>query len=177
MNSMSIPLTPRFCHQCGSTLKRLLPLNGGPPFVCSSCGQKIYLDPKVAAAVVVRWDDGRVMLLKRAQKDRAHGLWILPGGHVDQGEVAEEAALREVAEETGLQVELDRLLGVYTYPGNPVLLIVYLAHPIGGELLAGQEALDIALFDPAQIPWDELGYHSTGQAIKDMLNLQQAGLI
>lgn len=126
---------------------------------------------------MVRWDDGRVILLKRAQKDRAHGLWILPGGHVDQGEVAEEAALREVAEETGLQVELDRLLGVYTYPGNPVLLIVYLAHPIGGELLAGQEALDIALFDPAQIPWDELGYYSTGQAIKDMLSLQKAGLI
>ena len=174
---MTIPRTPRFCHQCGAPLKRLIPANGGPPFVCSACGERIYLDPKVAAAVVVRWDDGRVILLKRAQRDRAHGLWILPGGHVDRGEVAEDAALREVAEETGLQVELDRLLGVYSYPDNPILLIVYLAHPTGGELLAGQEALDIALFEPAHIPWDDLGYYSTGQAIRDMLALEKQGLI
>ncbi len=174
---MSIPRTPQYCNQCGAPVKKLLPSNGGPPFVCSSCGQKIYLDPKVAAAAVVRWDDGRVILLKRAQRDRAHGLWILPGGHVDRGEVAEEAALREVAEETGLQVELDRLLGVYTYPDNPVVLIVYLAHPTGGQLLPGQEALDIDLFEPANIPWDELGYQSTGQAIKDMIGLLKEGLI
>lgn len=145
--------------------------------MCGSCGQKIYLDPKVAAAAVVRWDDGRVMLLRRAQRDQAHGLWILPGGHVDRGEVAEEAALREVAEETGLQVELERLLGVYTYPDNPVVLIVYLARPTGGELAPGQEALEMALFDQADIPWDELGYLSTGQAIKDMLSLQKQGLL
>jgi mutator protein MutT len=174
---MTYPQTPRFCHQCGGPLKKLLPVNGGPPFACASCGQKVYLDPKVAAAAVVRWDDGRVMLLRRAQRDRAHGLWILPGGHVDRGEVAEDAALREVAEETGLQVELERLLGVYTYPENPVVLIVYLARPIGGELAPGKEALEMSLFDPAEIPWDELGYHSTGQAIKDMLSLQEQGLL
>jgi mutator protein MutT len=155
----------------------MLTLNGGPPFACTSCGQKIYLDPKVAAAVLVRDDDGKVILLRRAQKDKAHGLWILPGGHVDRGEVAEEAALREVAEEIGLQVELDRLMGVYTYPDNPVVLIVYLAHPTGGQLHPGHEALEVALFDSDSIPWDELGYYSTGQAIKDMISLQEAGLI
>lgn len=174
---MTVPLTPRFCQQCGGAVIKTLPVNGGPPFVCGSCGQRIYLDPKVAVAAVVRGDDGRVLLMKRAQKDQAHGLWILPGGHVDRGEVTEEAALREVAEETGLRVELDRLLGVYTYPENPVVLIVYLAHPIGGRMLAGPEALDIALFEPDSIPWDDLGYYSTGQAIKDMLGLQKAGLI
>lgn len=145
--------------------------------MCLSCGQKIYLDPKVAAAAVVRWDDGRVILLRRAQRDSAHGLWILPGGHVDRGEVAEDAALREVAEETGLQIELDRLLGVYTYHDNPVVLIVYLARPIGGDLIPGNEALELALFDPAEVPWDQLGYYSTGQAIKDMLSLQERGLL
>ncbi len=156
-------------------MKRALSSDGGPPFVCSACGQKFYLDPKVAAAAVVRWEDGRVVLLRRAQRDRAHGLWILPGGHVDRGEVVEEATLREVAEETGLQVELERLLGVYTYPGNPVVLVVFLARPTGGELVPGREALDLALFAPADIPWDELGYHSTGQAIKDMLDLHNQG--
>jgi ADP-ribose pyrophosphatase YjhB (NUDIX family) len=145
--------------------------------LCSACGQKFYLDPKVAIAAVVRWEDGRVVLLKRAQRDQAYGRWILPGGHVDRGEVIEEAALREVAEETGLKVELDRLLGVYTYPGNPVVLVVYLAHPTGGALIQGREALDLALFDRTHIPWPELGYHSTGQAIKDMLSLQDQGLL
>lgn len=168
---MTASRIPLYCHRCGGPLKANPNPNGGPPFRCLDCGQRIYLDPKVAVAAVVRWPDGRVVLLRRAQRDAAHGLWILPGGHVDRGEVAEVAALREVAEETGLTVELDRLLGVYTYPGNPVVLIVYLARPVGGELAPSREALELGLFSPREVPWDELGYESTGQAIKDMLEI------
>ncbi len=168
---MTTPRIPRFCHQCGGRLVQCSSDQGGPPFVCSFCGQKFYLDPKVAVAAVVRQDDGRVVLLRRAQRDSGFGRWILPGGHVDRGEVVEEAALREVAEETGLQVELERLLGVYTYPGNPVVLIVYLARPVGGRPTPGREALELKAFAPAEIPWDQLGFPSTGHALKDLLAL------
>jgi ADP-ribose pyrophosphatase YjhB (NUDIX family) len=127
----------------------------------------VYLDPKVAVAAVVR-REGRVLLLQRSQRDSAHGRWILPGGHVDRGEEATAAAAREVAEETGLAVEVEGLLGVYSYPGNPVVLIVYLARPVGGSLRPGAEALKLREFAPEEVPWDSLGFDSTRDALRDL---------
>ncbi|MGD8563639.1 MAG: NUDIX domain-containing protein [Desulfarculaceae bacterium] len=162
-------IEPKYCQVCGSPLSQnVKDAQGGPPFICADCGMPVYLDPKVAVAVVVESDSG-VVLIKRAQKDLAHGRWILPGGHVDRGEVVPEAAVREVSEETGLRIKLKRLLGVYSYPGNPVVLIVYLAQSNGGSLRPGKEALEIATFEPQKIPWDSLGYQSTGQALQDYL--------
>jgi len=138
--------------------------------VCSQCGLKAYLDPKLAVAAVVR-REGEVVLLRRAQRDAAFGRWILPGGHVDRGEDVKLACLREVSEETGLAVELKGLLNVYSYPANPVVLIVYLARPVGGELTPGREALEVRTFAPAEIPWADLGYPSTGHALRDALGL------
>lgn len=166
---MAHPITPRFCAACGGALISTKGLNtGGAPYSCTSCGLPVYEDPKVAAAVVVDTKQG-VLLLRRAQRDRAYGKWILPGGHVDRGEVVPEAALREVAEETGLEVELTGLLGVYSYPGYPWVLVVYTASANGGRLKAGVEALEMQAFAPEELPWDELGYESTAQALKDYL--------
>lgn len=166
---MAHPFTPRFCALCGGSLIVTKALDhAGAPFCCSACGLPVYEDPKVAAAVVVDTSQG-VLLLRRAQRDRAHGKWILPGGHVDRGEVVALAAQREVAEETGLAVELTSLLGVYSYEGNPWVLVVYAATANGGLLQAGPEALEIRAFPPGEIPWGELGYESTAQALKDYL--------
>lgn len=162
--------TPRHCPECGGVLIRpLASSNGGPPLICSACGQGLYLDPKAAAACIVSLE-GRLILLRRAQHDSAHGRWILPGGHVDRGEEVTRAARRETAEEVGLQVELERLVGVYSYPNNPVLLIVYAARAVGGELRPSREALEIGLFAPDELPWDEMGFTSTGDALRDYLN-------
>ncbi len=125
----------------------------------------------MAAAAVVRDPAGRVLLLRRAQRDQAHGRWILPGGHVDRGEEVATAALREVAEETGLIVRLEGLVGVYSYPGNPVVLVVYAALSDGGQPEAGPEALEVRAFAPREIPWHDLGYSSTGHALCDLLGL------
>lgn len=143
-------------------------LEGNPPLVCTACGQPIYLDPKVAAACVVDLEGGLV-LLRRAQHDSAYGRWILPGGHVDRGEVVTRAARREVAEEVGLEVELDGLVGVYSYPGNPVVLIVYAARAVGGRLKSSGEALEVRAFAPGELPWDEFGFTSTADALRDYL--------
>ncbi|MCF8041261.1 MAG: NUDIX domain-containing protein [Desulfarculaceae bacterium] len=166
---MAHPVTPRFCASCGGALIATNGLNpGGAPYSCTACGLPVYEDPKVAAAVVVETKQG-VLLLRRAQKDRAYGKWILPGGHVDRGEVVPEAAQREVAEETGLDVELTSLLGVYSYPGYPWVLVVYTASANGGRLKASAEALEMQAFAPEELPWDELGYESTAQALRDYL--------
>lgn len=167
---MAHPVTPRFCASCGGALIATKGLNsGGAPYSCTACGLPVYEDPKVAAAVVVETKEG-VLLLRRAQKDRAYGKWILPGGHVDRGEVVPEAAQREVAEETGLEVELTSLLGVYSYTGYPWVLVVYTASANGGRLRASAEALEMQAFAPEELPWDELGYESTAQALRDYLS-------
>jgi ADP-ribose pyrophosphatase YjhB (NUDIX family) len=168
---MAQPVTPRFCASCGGALLAAKGLNpGGAPYLCSQCGLPVYEDPKVAAAVVVRTNQG-VLLLRRAQRDRAYGKWILPGGHVDRGEVVLEAARREVLEETGLMVEITGLLGVYSYKDYPWVLVVYTAEADGGRLCASPEALEIKAFAPEEMPWDELGYESTAQAMRDYLAL------
>ena len=161
--------TPKFCAWCGGRLVAGQGLNpGGAPFYCTGCGLPVYEDPKLAVAVIVQTDQG-VLLLRRAQKDLAHGKWILPGGHVDRGEVVPEAAMREVAEETGLQVELEKLLGIYSYQDHPWVLVVYTARANGGRLEAGAEALEIKAFTAEDMPWDELGYESTTHALRDHL--------
>jgi len=154
---------------CGGVLLPAAPhMDKRAPFYCSGCGQPVYQDPKVAVAVAVRQGQG-IVLLRRSQRDQAHGKWILPGGHVDRGEEATAAALREVREETGLEAAITGLVGVYSYVDNPWLLVVYQAQAQGGALRAGEEALEVAVFPPGELPWDEMGYQSTSEALRDLL--------
>lgn len=92
---------------------------------------QVHRDPKVAVAVIIA-RDGRIFLQQRAMEPRK-GLWTFASGYVDRGEQVERAAEREVQEELGLPVRLTHLLGVYSEPGNPVVLIVYTGDMAGTE--------------------------------------------
>src|SRR5574342_686155 len=96
----------RFCPECGGPLAARL-LKGGDPerLVCTGCGVVFYLDPKVAVGAIIRSDDGRVVLVRRAIEP-GYGLWVFPGGYVDRGETPQSAAIREAREECGLDVRL-----------------------------------------------------------------------
>jgi ADP-ribose pyrophosphatase YjhB (NUDIX family) len=122
----------------------------------------------VAAAVIVV-DDDKVVLIRRAQRDRAYGRWILPGGFVDRGEPVPTAARREVVEELGVAVELKGLVGVYSYTDDPVVTVVYegaLADGNGLTCEAGEEALEVRCFGETEIPWNDLGFSSTNDALE-----------
>jgi ADP-ribose pyrophosphatase YjhB (NUDIX family) len=94
-----------------------------------------------------------------------YGKWVFPGGYVDRGETVPEAAVREAREEANLEVCLTSLLGVYSYEHSPVIIIVYVAEVTGGELKAADEAIDARLFAPEEIPWAELAFPSTFEAL------------
>jgi len=82
--------------------------------------------------------------------------------------------VREVNEETGLQVELERLLEVYSYPDSPVVVLVFVGRVVGGQPVPGSECLEVRAFAPEEIPWEELAFRSTREALRDYL--LQSGL-
>ena len=113
--------------------------------------------------------DGRIVLVRRAIEP-GYGLWVFPGGYVDRGEPVETAALREAREECGLDVRLDGLVNVYSYPGRTPVIIVYARHVASAAISQpDEESLEAHAFHPADIPWDALAFRSTGDALRDYL--------
>lgn len=155
---------PRHCPVCGGRLDYDGDQPSGHP-VCLECGRPCYLDPKVCACVLIE-DQGRVLLARRSEGRPEAGRWNLPGGFVDRGEMVEAAAEREVREEVGLDVELGGLVGVFSYPDDPVVAIVYAARLRAGRLFPGAETDQVAWFKPDLIPWDALAFRTTGDALK-----------
>ena len=139
----------RYCTSCATPLEAR-ESNGALRPVCPSCGRVVYYDPKVVAVTIVS-RDGKVLLVRRAGQPE-YGLWSVPGGYVDRGEVVEAAAVREVREETGLEVEIDRLVGLYSEAGKPVIVAAFSGVEKGGLLAPGPEALEVGFFAPDGLP-------------------------
>ena len=159
----------RFCPTCGGDLESRLLKAGDPErLVCARCGQVLYLDPKVAVGTIIRVDDGRIVLVRRAIEP-GYGLWVFPGGYVDRGESVTGAAIREAREEAGLVVALERLVNIYSYTDRSLIVIVYAARAIGGDLCIDEECLEARLFAPPDIPWNQLAFHSTSEALREYL--------
>ncbi|RJQ39255.1 MAG: NUDIX domain-containing protein [Nitrospiraceae bacterium] len=118
-------------------------------------------------AIVIFNKDHEVLLQKRTDVN----LWGIPSGHVEPGETVKNAAIREVFEETGLQVEILRLIGVYSDPSSQVfqypdgrvthfITCCFQAEVVGGELtLTSTETLDLQYFPCNRLPEDILKMH------------------
>lgn len=149
-----------FCVRCGQALQDRLAF-GKIRRTCPGCGYIHFQDPKVAAVAFIV-DANRVLLVKRAG-DPEKGKWSLPGGFVDGGEDPREAAVREAYEETGLRIKVTRLLEVFYHPSpsssaTPIV-IAFEAEQMGGELVAADDAEDVAWFRADRLP--ELAFAST----------------
>ena len=144
-----MPADDRFCPSCASLLEEK-DIEGRMRPVCTECGRTIFYDPKVSAICIVERGD-KLLLVKRGNEP-GYGLWSLPGGYVDRGEVVEAAAAREVWEETGLTVEIDRLVGLFSVAGNAVMVAAFSAKETGGQLKIGPETLDLGFFSLDDLP-------------------------
>jgi len=164
------PIEYRFCPRCGGGLEsRKLKANEPKRLVCQKCSFVFYLDPKVVVGTLFTIED-RVVLVRRGIEP-AMGKWVFPGGYVDRGERVGDAAIREAKEESLLDVGLCALLGVYSYPRSPNIIVVYAAEVVGGELGAGDESLEAKAFSVSDIPWDGLAFTSTREALIDYIKL------
>ncbi len=106
--------------------------------------------PKLMVDVVIPSEDG-VVLVRRGSEP-FEGQWALPGGFVEVGETVREAAVREAAEETGLAVEVSRLVGVYSEPDRDPrghnVSVAFLVRVLSGQMQAGSDASEIEDIDP-----------------------------
>ena len=113
-----------------------------------------YVTPKIAIGAVVGNDEGQILLIRRADS----GIWLYPTGWADIGYSASEVAVKEVKEETGIDVEVRRLIGVFDglrlgFTTTPLYSLVFHCHAVGGELRPHPlETLGAGWFDPDDLP-------------------------
>ncbi len=122
--------------------------------------------PIMGVEGVVFDEAGRVLLTQR----RDLPFWCLPGGRGDPGETPREAVVREVAEETGLAVEMERLVGVYCMPrwrGGGAVIFLFRCRRQGGALQITRETIDVGYFSPDALPADLMFGHD--QRIADAI--------
>lgn len=139
----------RFCPHCASPVEWHNDAGVRRPY-CPRCHLTFYQDPKLAVAVLMEHDGG--LLLQRRTIDPGKGKWTFPSGYVERGERVEDAAIREAFEETGLDVRLTGLLGLYSDTGNPVVLAVYAGEVVGGRVTMSDESYEIASFAMDDLP-------------------------
>jgi mutator protein MutT len=159
-----------YCPLCGGDLElRSIKTNEPDRLVCARCGFVFYQDPKVAVGTIIRNDSNEIVLVRRAIQP-GYGKWVFPGGFVDRGEAVLSAAVREAREEAGLDIRIDHLLNVYSYAGLAPVIIVYVATMTGGTLVCDDEGLEVRFFHRETIPWEELAFRSTHEALKEFLD-------
>ena len=154
----------KFCPRCATPVQMEFHYGQDRP-VCPACGWMHFSDPKVAAAVLVEREDGRILLVQRAN-DPFKGLWTLPAGFVNSDEDPAAAAARECLEETGLTVEISGLIEIVAgreHARGSDFVIFYRGQLLSGDLQADDDALDAAWFERANLP--ELAFKSTAHIL------------
>jgi ADP-ribose pyrophosphatase YjhB (NUDIX family) len=149
-----------YCTHCGGRLAlRWLEADQRHRYVCAGCRKVHYENPRPLVWCYVHWQ-GSLVFCRRAQPP-AQGLWSPPAGFVEKGETLEEAVVREVNEETGIELE-PKLLELFRVTSLPHMNEVYVEYR--AELAAapvfipGPEALEVALFTEASVPRKELAF-------------------
>ena len=155
----------KFCSNCGAPVSRRVPPGDSlPRFVCDACGEIHYQNPKLVVGAIPVWEQ-LVLLCRRAIEPR-YGYWTLPAGFMENDETAGEAALRETLEEAGAQVELGEPFSMISVPRVNQVHLFYRARLRDLEFKPGEESLEVALFEEAQVPWKEIAFRTVGLTLK-----------
>ena len=166
-----VPFEWNFCGTCGTKLIIAHDGQEDRPH-CTDCRRFFYLNPVPAACCFVRRGKDELLFAQRAVEP-CKGMWTLPGGFIELGETSEEAALRELYEETSLRAEGASLLGVSTKQsprGGAVMLLGYLIEDWSGELHPDTDAMDLRFFSRAERPDVPFSSHAELLRLYDSLN-------
>src|SRR5664279_1086000 len=157
----------RFCSRCGTALS-FGPIEGEERdrLACANCGFVFYVNPRLVVTTLPITERGEVMLIRRGIEP-GYDLWAQPGGFLEIDETVRAAAIRETLEETGLQIEPGEIIGLYSRVQAAVVVIAFEARIVAGEPIVTHEALETRPFAPHEIPWQEIAFETSVQAIHD----------
>ncbi len=138
------------CPLCANSV-RLLAIGGRDRIACTSCEFVHWDNPKPVTATLIPMDGGLVLVRRNVEPFVDD--WCLPGGFIEARECPEEAAMREVLEETGLEVQVKSILGAHS-PGRGinVIILFYLAEFVGGTMKPGDDASEVRVFKERDLP-------------------------
>ena len=170
---MASEIPIQYCNLCGGVTKKEIPPGDNRlRDICNRCGEIQYQNPKIVTGCVPYWGD-RVLLCRRAIEPRK-GYWTLPAGFMENNETLEQGAARETMEEACAPVINMRLFGIYNLPRISQVYVMY-----QGELeseqgfSAGQESLEVGLYQYREIPWDHIAFRVMGRALRRFFESDQ----
>ncbi len=168
-------MEPKYCARCGNALERRELEDHRVRPVCPVCGYIVYLNPPIAVGVIAEREDGKIVLVLRGENP-GRGLWGLPAGFMEIDETTQQTARRECLEETGLNVELGELWGVWSYyhesKRTSGVLVLYKARVSGGALQGGSDSVEARFFGPDEIPFAQLAFDTHREALNRWKNLK-----
>lgn len=155
-----------YCSRCGSDRLEWIVPDGDhrSRYVCANCQTVHYQNPLTIVGCVVEYE-GKILLAKRGIEPRK-GYWNLPCGFLENDETADEGALREVFEETGVRAEISRLHSVYSVVHAHQVYLIYRATAEDSHFVLTPESVEIEWFDKDRIPWSDLAFNSNEHALK-----------
>lgn len=162
-------LAPAFrnCSRCGGRLAfGPVPGEDRDRHHCTDCGCVTYVNPRLVVTTLPVTTAGELVLLRRAIPP-GFGSWAQPGGFLEADETVIQGAVRETLEETGLVVEPDRIVGIYSRPQAAIVVIAYQATIVGGAMTVTRKSLEVRPFSVETIPWAGLAFCTTLWAVRD----------
>lgn len=149
----------RFCNQCGASTILTVPAGDNRPrHQCTACSYIQYENPRMVVGCIATWEE-KILLCRRAIEPRL-GFWTLPAGFMENGEATAQAALRETQEEAGATVIDPHPFLMVNLPHIDQIHFFYRGHLATPHYAAGEESLEVGLFEEAAIPWPNLAFGS-----------------
>jgi ADP-ribose pyrophosphatase YjhB (NUDIX family) len=145
-------------------VRRIPPGDNRERDCCDACGAIHYVNPRLIVGSIPV-EGPRILLCRRAIEPR-YGHWTLPAGFMEVGETAAEGARRETLEEASARVDLGPLFSIIDVVAVDQVHLFYRATLLDGEFGPGEESLDVQLFAPSEIPWDDLAFRTVSTTLQ-----------
>lgn len=165
----------QFCPECGANLENR-DVQGKSRQVCTQCKYTYYKNPFPVVSIVIL-KDGKLLLGKRSA-DPGKGRWALPSGYIEYEDDFISTAVKEAAEETGLEIKIESILDVFSSFTSPIfhfITVYLLARVVGGDLIAQDDLDDVAWF-PVSDPLPELAFEEDHELISRYLEQPWQGI-
>lgn len=147
----------KYCGTCGEQVVLKIPLGDSlPRFVCLICETIHYENPKIVVGCIPEWNN-QILLCRRAIEPR-YGLWTFPAGFMENNETLEEAMIRETFEEAKANVSVSGLYAIFSITSVNQVYLVFRGSMQDSTFGAGEESLEVKLFNHEDIPWSNLAF-------------------